>query len=68
MILVGPPIPDRSIGDDTDKKGHPDPPVWRLGVRLTTPPRKKNLLRNLKEIRLDGYLGEKMKQYTKVCG
>jgi hypothetical protein len=27
-------------GDDPDKKGYPGPPGWRLGVRLTTPPRK----------------------------
>jgi hypothetical protein len=35
-------------GDEPDKKGYPGPPGWRLGVRLTTPPRKKILLRNLK--------------------
>jgi hypothetical protein len=34
-------------GDDPDKKGYPDPPDWGLGVRLTTPPRKKVLLGNL---------------------
>jgi hypothetical protein len=34
-------------GDDTDKKGYPGPPGWGLGVRLTTPPREKILLRNL---------------------
>jgi hypothetical protein len=28
-------------GDDPDKKGYPGPPVWGLGVRLTTPPHKK---------------------------
>jgi hypothetical protein len=33
--------------DDPDKKGYPGPPGWWLGVRLTTPPRKKILLRNL---------------------
>jgi len=27
-------------GDDRDKKGYPGRPGWRLGVRLTTPPRK----------------------------
>jgi hypothetical protein len=31
-----------------DKRGYPGPPGWGLGVRLTTPPRKKVLLRNLK--------------------
>ena len=35
-------------GDDPDKKGYPGPPGWGLGVRLTTPPHKKILLRNLK--------------------
>jgi len=28
-------------GDDPDKKGYPGPPVWGLGVRLTTSPHKK---------------------------
>ena len=35
-------------GDDPDKKGYPGPPGWGLGVRLTTSPHKKKLLRNLK--------------------
>jgi hypothetical protein len=35
-------------GDDPDKKGYPGPPGWELGVRLTTPPHKNILLRNLK--------------------
>jgi hypothetical protein len=35
-------------GDDPDIKGYPGPPGWRLGVRLTTPPRKKILLQNIK--------------------
>ena len=35
-------------GDDPDKKGYSGPPSWGLGVRLTTPPHKKILLRNLK--------------------
>jgi hypothetical protein len=34
-------------GDEPDKKGCPGPPGWGLGVRLTTPPRKKELLENL---------------------
>jgi hypothetical protein len=29
-------------GDDSDKKGYPGPPGWGWGMRLTTPPRKKN--------------------------
>ena len=29
-------------GDDPDKKGYSGPPSWGLGVRLTTPPHKKN--------------------------
>jgi len=28
-------------GDDPDKKGYPGPPVWGLGMRLTTSPCKK---------------------------
>jgi hypothetical protein len=35
-------------GDDPDKKGYPGPPGWGLNVRLTTPPHKKILLRDLK--------------------
>jgi hypothetical protein len=35
-------------GDDPDEKGYPGPLGWRLGVRLTTSPRKQILLRNLK--------------------
>jgi hypothetical protein len=35
-------------GDGPDKKGKPGPSGWVLGVRLTTPPHKKILLRDLK--------------------
>jgi hypothetical protein len=35
-------------GDDPDKKGYPGPPGLGLGVRLTTPPCKKILVRDLK--------------------
>jgi hypothetical protein len=31
-------------GDDPDKKGYPGPPGLGLGVRLTTPPHKKNMV------------------------
>jgi hypothetical protein len=31
-------------GDDPDKKGYPGPPGWGLGVRLTTPAHKKNIV------------------------
>jgi len=31
-------------GDDPDKKGHPGPPGWALGVRLTTSPLTKNIV------------------------
>jgi hypothetical protein len=31
-------------GDDPDKKGYPGPPGWGLGVRLTTPTRKKHMV------------------------
>jgi hypothetical protein len=30
--------------DDPDEKGYPGPPGWGLGVRLTTPPHKKNIV------------------------
>jgi hypothetical protein len=36
-------------GDDPDKKGYPGPPGWVLGVRLTTPPRKKNTVTKSQE-------------------
>jgi hypothetical protein len=36
-------------GDDPDKNGYPGPQGWGLGVRLTTLPRKKILLRNYEE-------------------
>jgi hypothetical protein len=36
------------MGDDPDKNGYSGPPGWGLGVRLTTPPHKKILLRDLK--------------------
>jgi hypothetical protein len=35
-------------GDDPDKKGYPGPPGWGLGVRITSPPHKKILLRDLR--------------------
>jgi hypothetical protein len=35
-------------GDDPDEKEYPGPPGWGLGVRLTTPPHKRILLRDLK--------------------
>jgi hypothetical protein len=36
-------------GDDPDKKGCPGLSGWRLGMRLTTPSRKKILSGNLKK-------------------
>jgi hypothetical protein len=35
-------------GDNPAKKGYPGPPDWGLVAKLTTPPYKKILLRNLK--------------------
>jgi hypothetical protein len=31
-------------GDDPDKKGYSGPPGWGLGVKLTTPQCKKNIV------------------------
>ena len=31
-------------GDDPDERGYPGPPVWGLGVRLTTSPCKKSIV------------------------
>jgi len=31
-------------GDGPEERGYPGPPVWGLGVRLTTSPRKKKLI------------------------
>ena len=36
-------------GDDPDKKGYPGPPGWVKGVRLTTPPHKKNTVTKTQE-------------------
>ena len=55
-------------GDDKDEKGYSGPSDQGLGMRLTTLPHQKILLQNLKEMKLDGYLGNNMKQYIKVCG
>jgi len=38
-------------GDDLDKKGYPDPPGWRLSMRLTSSPFKKAVLQNLMKSR-----------------
>jgi len=55
----------RAKGDGTDKKGYPGPPGQGLGMRLTTPPHKKLLLQNLKEMKLDRYLGNNTKAIHK---
>ena len=45
MLQVGHLSDAREVkGDNPDKKGYPGPPGWRLLVRLTTPPRKKNIV------------------------
>jgi hypothetical protein len=51
--------------DDPDRKGYPGFPAWGLGVGITSL-HKKTLLRNPKEMKLDGYLGNDIRQYTKV--
>jgi len=41
---------DRQVkGDDPDKKRYPGPPSWGLGVRLTTSPLKKNIVKKPQE-------------------
>jgi hypothetical protein len=41
MLLVGPPMPDRSRVITPERKGYPGPPGWGFGVGLTTPHSKK---------------------------
>jgi hypothetical protein len=45
MLLVGPPMPDRSRVMTQTKKGYPGPPGWGFVVGLTTPHSKNLLLR-----------------------
>ena len=41
-IVIGRASHARQVkSDDHDKKGYPGPPVWDLGLGLTTPPHKK---------------------------
>jgi hypothetical protein len=43
-------------GDDSDKKGYPDPPGWGFGVRLTTPHSKKLIVMKVEQRKkLDGF-------------
>lgn len=49
-------------GVDADKKGYPGAPCRELGVTLKSHRLKNRLLRNFKEMKLDGYLGNDMKQ------
>ena len=48
---------------DPDKKGYPEAPCRGLGVTLTISRLKNRLLRNFKEMKLYGHLGNDMKQY-----
>jgi hypothetical protein len=49
-------MPDRSKGDDPDKKGYPGPPGWGFGVGLTTPQSKKLIVTKVeKRKKLDGF-------------
>jgi hypothetical protein len=49
-------MPDRSKGDDPDKKGYPGPPGWGFGVGLTTPHSKKLVVTKVEQKKmLDGF-------------
>jgi hypothetical protein len=49
MLLLGPPIPDRSRVMTQTKKGYPGPPGWGFGVGLTTPHSKKLIVTKVEQ-------------------
>jgi hypothetical protein len=56
MLLVGPPIPDRSRVMTPDKKGYHGPPGWGFGLGLTTPHSKKLIVTKVEQRKkLDGF-------------
>jgi hypothetical protein len=56
MLLVGPPMPDRSRVMTQTKKGYPGPPGWGCGVGLTAPHSKKHIVTKVeKRKKLDGF-------------
>jgi hypothetical protein len=55
-------------GYNPDKIGITWPSRLGVGRETNNPTQWKILLRKLKEMKLDGYIGKDMKQYTKVCG
>jgi hypothetical protein len=54
-------------GDDPDKMGYPGPPGWELGVRLTTPPHKKNTVMKPQGNEA-GRIPQEQYEAIKVCG
>jgi hypothetical protein len=56
MLLVGPPMPDRSRVMTQTKKGYPGPPCWGFCVGLTTPNSKKLIVTKVEQRnKLDGF-------------
>jgi hypothetical protein len=50
-------------GDDPDEREYPGPPGWRLGVWLTTSPRKKVNVKKTPEMPLRGLINRRPSDY-----
>jgi hypothetical protein len=56
MLLVGPPMPNRSRVMTQTKKGYPGPPGWGFGMGLATPHSKKLIVTIVEQRKkLDGF-------------
>jgi hypothetical protein len=56
MLLVGPPIPDRTRVMTQTKRDYPAPPGWGFGMGLTTPHSKKLIVTKVEQReKLDGF-------------